>query len=96
MAQALSSAVWPPTPVSSEVKELLARLFHLVDQKDDNVGTILAEQIFTADASFISANGTFKGKDGIDIPPSLLPCNLHQGKTDESQKYPPAAPMHGR
>ncbi|KAK4942972.1 hypothetical protein LTR10_017356 [Elasticomyces elasticus] len=65
MAQALSSATLPPTPISSEVKDLINRIFHLVDQRDDNVGTILAEQIFTPDAMFISANGTFQGKEEI-------------------------------
>ncbi|KAI1618052.1 hypothetical protein EDD37DRAFT_254033 [Exophiala viscosa] len=65
MAQALSQAKLPPTPVPSEVKDLINRLFQLVDSKDDNVGTILAEEIFTPDAMFISANGTFNGKDEI-------------------------------
>ncbi|KIW98760.1 uncharacterized protein Z519_00423 [Cladophialophora bantiana CBS 173.52] len=62
---AVASTVWPPTPVSPAVKTLLARLFHLVDQKDDNVGSLLAEEIFTPDARFVSANGVFRGKKEI-------------------------------
>ncbi|OAP57542.1 hypothetical protein AYL99_08280 [Fonsecaea erecta] len=55
----------PSTPVSPATKDLVARFFHLVDQQDDNVGPLLAEEIFTPDARFVSANSAFQGKEKI-------------------------------
>ncbi|OQU95759.1 SnoaL-like domain-containing protein [Cladophialophora immunda] len=62
---ATASTVWPPTPVPPATKDLLGRFFHLVDQKDDTVGVVLAEEVFTPDARFVSANGAFEGKEQI-------------------------------
>ncbi|OAL23938.1 hypothetical protein AYO20_10788 [Fonsecaea nubica] len=62
---AISSTIWPPTPISPAVKDLLGRFFHLADQKDDNVGTVLAEEVFTPDARFVTATGAFEGKEQI-------------------------------
>ncbi|KAH0848102.1 hypothetical protein FOPE_01887 [Fonsecaea pedrosoi] len=62
---ATSSTIWPPAPISPAVKDLLGRFFHLADQKDDNVGTVLAEEVFTPDGRFVTANGAFEGKEQI-------------------------------
>lgn len=72
---AISSTVWPSTPVSPTTKDLVARFFHLVDQQDDNVGPLLAEEIFTPDARFVSANSAFEGKEGTFSSFSFVSCS---------------------
>ncbi|KIX02782.1 uncharacterized protein Z518_08724 [Rhinocladiella mackenziei CBS 650.93] len=65
MASVFESTVWPSTPIASEIKDLIAHFFRLVDLKDGSVGQTLAEEVFTSDATLIGGGGTFSGKDEI-------------------------------
>ncbi|KAJ5756892.1 uncharacterized protein N7511_007074 [Penicillium nucicola] len=55
------SPVWPSLQPSSGVKQLVSRFFALVDTNSEEVGQTLADDIFTQDGVFITANGTFQG-----------------------------------
>lgn len=49
---------------SSDVKQLVERFFTLVDTNSDDVGQTLADELFTNDGVFITANATFQGSAG--------------------------------
>lgn len=73
MVNAFDSTIWPPTPISPEVKALLARFFDLVDAQDpEGSGKRLAEEVFTEDGTLMTANGTFQGKSGMCCIPSVV------------------------
>ncbi|KAJ9633365.1 uncharacterized protein PV06_00862 [Exophiala oligosperma] len=59
------TTIWPPTPIPASTKKLIARLFDLCDTNDSTNGVNLAEEVFTADGQFLTANGGFEGKDEI-------------------------------
>lgn len=59
-----NAAIWPTSMPSSDVKTLVERFFTLVDTNSDDVGQKLAEEVFTPDAVFITANTTFQGQAG--------------------------------
>jgi hypothetical protein len=66
MVNAFDSTIWPPTPVSPEVKALLARFFDLIDNPDpEGSGKGIADEVFTEDGTLITGNGTFQGRSGI-------------------------------
>lgn len=66
MVNAFDSTIWPPTPISPEVKALLARFFDLIDAPDpEGSGKGLAEEVFTEDGTLITGNGVFRGKSGM-------------------------------
>jgi hypothetical protein len=61
----LASTEWPPTPVSDDTKALLSRFIELCDLNDPEAGKLLVEEVFTPDAKFMSAAGTFSGESGM-------------------------------
>lgn len=61
------TTIWPPTPIPESTKKLIARLFDLCDTNDSTNGVNLAEEVFTADGQFLTANGGFEGKDGKSV-----------------------------
>lgn len=71
MVNAFDSTIWPPTPITPEVKALLAHFFDLIDAPDpEGSGQGLAEEVFTEDGTLITGNGTFRGKEGM--------CTFHE------------------
>lgn len=72
MSSNLASTSWPSTPVSDEVKDLLARFFQLVDLRDPNAGKAISEEIFLPDGVFVTAVSAFTGKSGALNQPSIL------------------------
>jgi len=66
------ATVWPTYPVATPVKDLIDRLFNLLDSHSPEVGDTLAEEIFTGDAKAQFGAHTFRGKDGLD--PLILIC----------------------
>ncbi|OQV03053.1 SnoaL-like domain-containing protein [Cladophialophora immunda] len=61
----MEAVQWPPTPVSTEVKDLMSLFFTLMDKVDPAAGQPLAEEVFTPDASISTPLGSFKGKTAI-------------------------------
>lgn len=65
--------MWPISQPSTEVKQLVHRFFALADTNSQEVGQVLADEIFTQDGVFITANNKFQGAAGKVIPPEPLP-----------------------
>ena len=53
---------WPSTRIPVRVKELIDRLFIYLDNRHENADG--AQEIFTADAMFVSPRGTARGPAG--------------------------------
>lgn len=64
MSDGLASTEWPPTPISTETKQLLARFVEIVDLKDEKSGQLLADEIFVSDGKLVASVGSFNGIDG--------------------------------
>lgn len=59
--------IWPSTDcLSAPVKQLIDKFFSLVDQKGGDTGEQLSREIFTEDATFLTANGAFQGATGME------------------------------
>jgi hypothetical protein len=61
---AIQSTEWPSTPVNLGVKQLIALFFHLVDQKDDDIGSRLASEVFSPDGKLLTVQGAAQGSAG--------------------------------
>ncbi|KAJ5096629.1 hypothetical protein N7456_007350 [Penicillium angulare] len=65
--------MWPITQPSLEVKQLVHRFFTLVDTKSEEIGQIIADEIFTQDGLMVTANAMFQGAAGkVKFPDILL------------------------
>ena len=57
--------VWPETtPVSQPTKRVMSLLLNLLDDKSDNAGDRLADEVFTADGYLGAAAKAVKGSTG--------------------------------
>lgn len=69
--------MWPISQPVPEVKQLVSRFFALVDTNSQEVGQVLADEIFTQDGVFITTNAMFQGAAGKTPPPGLCPQILN-------------------
>ncbi|KAE8141783.1 hypothetical protein BDV38DRAFT_278567 [Aspergillus pseudotamarii] len=53
--------MWPISQPLPEVKQLVYRFFALVDTNSQEIGQVLADEIFTQDGVLITANAMFQG-----------------------------------
>jgi hypothetical protein len=56
---------WPSAAaVPDDVQKLIALFYETADSKDPEAGLVLAEKVFSKNASLLSAGGAFNGFDG--------------------------------
>lgn len=71
-----ASTEWPTIPIPSTTKALIDKFFNLLDNKDPDVGNILADQIFAKDAKAQFGPHTFEGQERMlgswHSPPEFL------------------------
>lgn len=60
----MPTTTWPRDGVPIAVQNLVNRFYHLADQKDENVGQIVADELFTEDAILAAPTATYTGKNG--------------------------------
>ncbi|CAI6099520.1 unnamed protein product [Clonostachys chloroleuca] len=61
MNSPIEDAQWLSSSVGQHTKDLIATFYELADSREPDAGTRMATEIFTKDAIWITANGTFKG-----------------------------------
>ncbi|KNB20071.1 hypothetical protein FOXG_17305 [Fusarium oxysporum f. sp. lycopersici 4287] len=61
MHYSTEGAQWLSDSVSQHIKDLIATFYELADSRELDAGTRMATEVFTKDAVWITANGTFKG-----------------------------------
>ncbi|KAE8359561.1 hypothetical protein BDV27DRAFT_149472 [Aspergillus caelatus] len=71
MSDSRKSVIWPVSQPLPEVKQLIYRFFALVDTNSQEVGPVLADEIFTQDGVLITANAIFQGAASKTPPPGL-------------------------
>uniref|UniRef100_A0A0C4DIR7 Uncharacterized protein n=1 Tax=Fusarium oxysporum (strain Fo5176) TaxID=660025 RepID=A0A0C4DIR7_FUSOF len=71
-SQEIRRAQWLSDSVSQHIKDLIATFYELADSRELDAGTRMATEVFTKDAVWITANGTFKGFTGIFVSLMLL------------------------
>jgi hypothetical protein len=64
MGYVTATTKWPSFSVSVETKQLLERLFSLVDNKSNDSGELLAREVFIQDGKFFGTTGNFEGSAG--------------------------------
>lgn len=62
----IASTVWPSNGVPEPVKGVLSLLLQLLDDKSDNAGPRLADEVFTKDGVMGAAHKAARGYDGIN------------------------------
>ncbi|KAF3396249.1 hypothetical protein F1880_007174 [Penicillium rolfsii] len=81
MEYSSDSTTWPISQPSPEVKQLIYRLFALVDRNSPDVGQVLADEIFAQDAVLKTSTATFKGASEISH------CRDGAGKTVKARQH---------
>ncbi|KAH7146782.1 hypothetical protein B0J13DRAFT_524523 [Dactylonectria estremocensis] len=61
MRYPIEGAQWLSDSLGQHIKDLIATFYELADSRELDAGTRMATEVFTEDAVWISANGTFKG-----------------------------------
>lgn len=62
-----SNTVWPETLIAEPVKKLMSLLLSLLDNKGDEAGPRLADEVFTPNGVLGAANGSAIGSAGLSI-----------------------------
>lgn len=62
---ATTETAWPSAEFPADVKALLDRFFALVESQDENVGSILADEVFTPTGMTQSGLQKFEGREGV-------------------------------
>lgn len=71
MTYVTHSTKWLSEKISQDTKDLIARFYELADSRQSDAGCLMANEVFSNDATLIAANGTHRGSTGIS--------NLHSG-----------------
>ncbi|OJJ67050.1 hypothetical protein ASPBRDRAFT_34364 [Aspergillus brasiliensis CBS 101740] len=74
MSDSRELVIWPISKPSPAVKQLISHFFALVDTNSQDVGQVLADEIFTQDGVFITANAMFQGVAGKTPTGPFLGC----------------------
>jgi hypothetical protein len=65
MAYSTEQTIWPASAINTETKALIARFFSLMDNPGEEVGDVLADEIFTSNGTLAAAAGTAAGSSGM-------------------------------
>ena len=60
----IANTVWPTRGVPEPVKNIISLLLQLLDDKSDDAGPRLADEVFTSDGHFGAAHKSVKGSAG--------------------------------
>src|ERR1700709_2563463 len=63
----IANTVWPTRGVSEPVKNVISLLLQLLDDKSDDAGPRLADEVFTNDGHLGAAHKAAKGSAGADF-----------------------------
>ena len=82
MGYPTDSTSWPSSSLPDSVKKLIDNFFSLVDLKDPEAGSRLADEIFTTDGKFSAVIGSFEGTARMSLQSCLTfkfqtNCPLH-------------------
>ena len=80
----ITNTVWPTQGISEPVKNVISLLLQLLDDKSDDAGARLADEVFTSDGHLGAAHKAANGTAGAELfqitalpffasPPKLLP-----------------------
>lgn len=64
MSTSTVSTQWPSFAIPSDIKNLVALLYSLVESKASTVGKQLVEDVFTPDGKFLTPHSTAAGSAG--------------------------------
>jgi hypothetical protein len=64
VASNIANTVWPTQGIPDHVKDLIGLLLQLLDDKSDDAGPRLAEEVFTSDGQLGAAHKSAKGSAG--------------------------------
>lgn len=73
------STEWPTFPVPTPVKNILDRLYNLLDNPSPDVGNILADEIFAGNAEAQFGPHVFKGQGGKSRNIFIIRCQTLTG-----------------
>ena len=78
MAYSTEQTIWPASAITEEIKALIARFFSLMDDPSEEVGDVLADEIFTSNGTLAAAAGTAVGSSGMKpCAHSCTPTQIH-------------------
>lgn len=63
----IANTVWPTRGVSEPVKNVISLLLQLLDDKSDDAGPRLADEVFTSDGHLGAAHKAAKGSAGAEL-----------------------------